>query len=233
MRHTFLSTLGLLVALGATSNSAPAQVIENQRLDLRAARNLSGLLVMDRLNALDDFALMLRNGYLWVGHVAYEEGEYSVEGIAKELGSDEFDVLLVYSRKRSNYFEEAQQNKPRYFEPYPSMPKSMLAGDYLVTYWKRSGPAVLGAHVQAVTPYFATKLGVKPWSGVLVTSVILDTPADRAGLQPGDVIVALGNQPVADDIAYSKLLPTMRDRRETVSVQRGQKTITLPVMFGP
>jgi serine protease Do len=54
----------------------------------------------------------------------------------------------------------------------------------------------LGIHIQEVTPELATAFGLKAGGGVLVGDVAPDTPAARAGLKKGDVILQLNGQPV-------------------------------------
>jgi serine protease Do len=56
----------------------------------------------------------------------------------------------------------------------------------------------LGIVVQQVTPPAAESLGVKESRGALVSEVMGDSPAQRAGIQPGDVIVQFGGKPVAE-----------------------------------
>jgi serine protease Do len=54
----------------------------------------------------------------------------------------------------------------------------------------------LGLSVQTVTPDVARQLGLDQARGVVVRAVRDSSPAARAGLQPGDVIVAVDRQPV-------------------------------------
>ncbi len=54
----------------------------------------------------------------------------------------------------------------------------------------------LGVHIQDVTPELATAFGLKQGGGVLIGDVSPDTPAARAGLKKGDVILQLNGQPV-------------------------------------
>jgi S1-C subfamily serine protease len=55
----------------------------------------------------------------------------------------------------------------------------------------------LGISVRALAPRLAEAIGVAPGSGVLVESVTANSPAWRAGLAPSDVILAIGDTPIA------------------------------------
>lgn len=69
-----------------------------------------------------------------------------------------------------------------------------LKGKELVRPW-------LGAAGQPVTADLAEGLGLRRPSGVLVTEVYHGSPADKAGLQAGDVVLAVGGREVADAAA--------------------------------
>ncbi len=56
----------------------------------------------------------------------------------------------------------------------------------------------IGVGVQDLTKSLAEKFGVKNTRGALVAQVVPDSPADKAGLQPGDVIVQWDKQPIAN-----------------------------------
>ena len=59
-------------------------------------------------------------------------------------------------------------------------------------------PADLGVVGKSLTPDLATALGAAGVEGLLVLEVTAAGPADRSGLRAGDIIVKVGEQPVAD-----------------------------------
>jgi Do/DeqQ family serine protease len=60
----------------------------------------------------------------------------------------------------------------------------------------------LGAKLQAVTPEIADSLSLKRPAGALVNSITARSPAARAGLRTGDLIVEVDGQPVDDPNAF-------------------------------
>jgi serine protease Do len=60
-----------------------------------------------------------------------------------------------------------------------------------------SGPN-LGMHVEELTPEIASSLGLSETSGVVVVEVAEGGPAAEAGVQPGDVILEVDQNPVKD-----------------------------------
>jgi Do/DeqQ family serine protease len=60
----------------------------------------------------------------------------------------------------------------------------------------------LGAKLQTVTPEIADGLGLKRPAGALVASITPKSPAARAGLRTGDLIVTVDGQPVDDPNAF-------------------------------
>jgi membrane-associated protease RseP (regulator of RpoE activity) len=87
---------------------------------------------------------------------------------------------------------------------------------------------VFGASLSAVGPELAKKLKTEP--GVLVNEVPEDTPAARAGLKAGDVIVRVAGEPVAT-IEDVRTLAMLRGENHTVTLQiiRDQKPRTITV----
>ena len=69
----------------------------------------------------------------------------------------------------------------------------------LVPHLEREGRLIrswLGIYLQPVSPELATRLGLGAPRGVFVSGVIRGSPADKAGLTQGDVVLAFDGRPV-------------------------------------
>jgi serine protease Do len=69
--------------------------------------------------------------------------------------------------------------------------------------------AYIGVQVQPVTAGIAESLGMKNASGALVDEAQPDTPAAKAGVQPGDVITAVNGNPVKDSRSLAREISVM------------------------
>ncbi|WP_151635865.1 Do family serine endopeptidase [Noviherbaspirillum aerium] len=64
----------------------------------------------------------------------------------------------------------------------------------------------IGVQLQELTMDLASTLGMKDTQGALVAAVQRGGPADRAGIRPGDVILALNEQPVQSTADLARLI---------------------------
>jgi len=88
----------------------------------------------------------------------------------------------------------------------------------------------LGARLQAVTPEIAESLNLKRPGGALVASVTSPSPAARAGLKTGDLIVAVDGQAVDDPSAFDYRFATKPLGGSTkVAFMRGGREQTVSV----
>jgi serine protease Do len=69
---------------------------------------------------------------------------------------------------------------------------------------KETGKARIGLQVQDVTKEIAERLGLDDTTGALVAEVLDGSPADRAGIERGDVIVEANRRPVESAAAFTK-----------------------------
>ena len=56
----------------------------------------------------------------------------------------------------------------------------------------------IGVEPQDITPELAESFGLNQKSGAIIAGVLKDGPADRAGIRPGDILVAIDDKPVTD-----------------------------------
>jgi Do/DeqQ family serine protease len=70
--------------------------------------------------------------------------------------------------------------------------------------------AMLGAGVQTVTNDLAQSFGMKDAHGVAITSVVPSSPADKAGLKTGDVVLKLNGKDVDDANTLRNEIASMR-----------------------
>ena len=64
----------------------------------------------------------------------------------------------------------------------------------------------LGATIQNVTPEIAESMGMKGKKGALVAELVPGGPADKAGVQPGDVVVELNGRPVSSSVELTRMV---------------------------
>lgn len=76
----------------------------------------------------------------------------------------------------------------------------------------------LGIEAQALTPQLAESFGLSSTDGVLIAGVLRGGPADRAGLQPADIVLKLDDQPVRDSQTLLRLI-TAHKPGETLKIE--------------
>jgi len=89
----------------------------------------------------------------------------------------------------------------------------------------------LGVVIEELTPPVAEALGLT--HGVIVLKVIPGSPADKAGLQPGDIILAVNHHPIKNASELQLLImETPPGKDVTLTVLRGNKKLTIKVKVG-
>jgi serine protease Do len=91
----------------------------------------------------------------------------------------------------------------------------------------------LGVQIQPVTEMVAESLGLQEQRGALVASVVPGSPADRAGIEAGDVIVRMDGEDLDDFKDLPRLVAKAKSGSEvTLEVRRRGKTRKLEVEIG-
>jgi Do/DeqQ family serine protease len=94
--------------------------------------------------------------------------------------------------------------------------------------------AWLGAKLQEVTPEIADSLGLKRPSGALIASLVPGSPAAKAGLKTGDLIVSIDGIDVEDPNGFDYRFATKPlGGAARVGVMRQGKSFVVPVSLEP
>jgi len=93
--------------------------------------------------------------------------------------------------------------------------------------------AWLGVSFQEITPELAAHFGGSFDGGALINAVVQGGPADKAGLQAGDVITAIGDQKISEghDLLRTVLRHGVGERLR-LDVRRGEKTKKVTLVTG-
>jgi len=91
----------------------------------------------------------------------------------------------------------------------------------------------LGVQIQTVTEDLAKTLGMEKASGAIVSDVSPSSPADHAGLQPGDVIVAVDGEDMEDNNHLTRYISTKAPGTEVdLRLLRESETKSIRVTLG-
>ena len=86
----------------------------------------------------------------------------------------------------------------------------------------------VGIEVQEITPEMAESFGLKSTEGALIAGVLRGGPADRSGIRPGDVLVAVNSKRVTDSSSLLSLIAALPPGQKAVlDVIREQKNLRL------
>ncbi len=119
--------------------------------------------------------------------------------------------------------EARQQSQPFFFDiPEPERAPPVPAGQ-----------AFLGVQFQNITPEVAEEQDLPVDEGALIVGVIPGSPADRAGLREGDIIVAVDDQEVTAEHTLRDLIRARRPgERVRLRVLRDGEETFITVRLG-
>jgi serine protease Do len=111
-------------------------------------------------------------------------------------------------------------------QPMPAMPKITIPSfDFQVNY-----SPFLGVQVESVGRQLGEYFGIKDGEGILIKSVEKNSPAEKAGLKAGDVIVRADNERVSDRSDLRRILGSHRKGgKVAIGVMRDRKEQTITV----
>lgn len=98
--------------------------------------------------------------------------------------------------------------------------------------WDRLLAGQVWGHLPGQIPFLGLK-GSASAVDARITQVFTDTPAAKAGVRVGDVVLRFGGQPVTDFASLTDLVAKKDPGQEVdMDVRRGQETVTLRLVIG-
>lgn len=108
------------------------------------------------------------------------------------------------------------------------VPYQMRVYDYGASL-RRVKPGIFGARVLPIPE--AMRSTLQRNTGALVDVVMLDSPAFRANILRGDIIIQIADKPIAMPKDFISALPSYAGQKVTVRVMRGSQTLDIDVQL--
>lgn len=91
----------------------------------------------------------------------------------------------------------------------------------------------IGVEAQEITPDLAESFGLPGVEGALIAGVVRGSPADQAGVRPGDVLLAVNSKPVRDPQVMLDMIAALKpDEKASFRLRRDNGIVELPVRIG-
>jgi serine protease DegQ len=91
----------------------------------------------------------------------------------------------------------------------------------------------VGIAVQDLTPELAESFKLKDTQGVLIAEVVRGSPADKAGIKAGDILVSIDSKPLADSNAMLETISALQPgKTAALMLLRSQSEIIIQVKVG-
>ena len=91
----------------------------------------------------------------------------------------------------------------------------------------------IGIEAQDITPELAESFRLKEVRGSLIAGILRNSPAERAGLKPGDILLEIDGRQVQDSSSMLNLISSLKPNKKAVlTISRDQKEFSVPVLIG-
>jgi len=88
----------------------------------------------------------------------------------------------------------------------------------------------IGIETQDITPELADSFGLSRKSGAIIAGVVRDGPADKAGIKPGDILLAVAGKPVTSTSDMLNLIAQLPPgHKATMTVMRKNREAAIDV----
>lgn len=91
----------------------------------------------------------------------------------------------------------------------------------------------IGVEAQEITPELAESFGLPDTDGALIAGVVRASPADKAGVRPGDVLLSVDGRAVTDPQVMLDLIADLKpEAKASFRLRRDRSILEIPVRIG-
>ncbi|MDO9366188.1 MAG: Do family serine endopeptidase [Methylotenera sp.] len=91
----------------------------------------------------------------------------------------------------------------------------------------------VGIVAQDITPELADSFRLSKIQGALIAGVLRGSPAERAGLRAGDILLTIEGKPVIDSGSMLNLIAALKpNQKATVQIARAEQIISVSILIG-
>ncbi len=91
----------------------------------------------------------------------------------------------------------------------------------------------IGIEAQDITPELAESFKLKLAQGALIAGVLRNSPAEKAGLRAGDILLSIEGKPVSDSGSMLNLIAVLTPNKSaTLKIARAEKVIDVSILIG-
>jgi serine protease Do len=156
-----------------------------------------------------------------------ENGQQFVDSIRGKVAGAKVVLTVMRNGVKQPPISAVLGSRPFEGVVIPAMPMGAITPEDLQAMIAGDAPKV-GFEGEPLTPQLAEFFGVREGEGVLVRSVAAKTPAEKAGLKAGDVVVKVDGMPVASPREISGIV-RLAKKMVAFTVIRDKKELTLNV----
>jgi len=91
----------------------------------------------------------------------------------------------------------------------------------------------IGIEAQDITPELAESFKLKTARGSLIAGILRNSPADRAGLKPGDILLEINGREVTDSSTMLNLISSLKpEKPAALKIMRDQNEMNIAITVG-
>ncbi len=181
----------------------------------------------------EDNISMLENGYDMMGSSGFEAGDVAPVLALQHAKAIRADTVLVYSKYGSakTAASKIQLIKESAKKNGGEVDAKDLADDtthynYYASYWAKLPAPLLGVHIIKLVPKAQDDEATPESKGLKVLAVIKDSPAAKAGLVRGDVLLKIANIELNKPEELSSVVRQFQGQKVAIEYDRdGEKAI--------